>query len=232
MLHHDINKELTKILQTTKKIEYKGIMLYLIDKDVLDKVLALELTVRDDNEENGIKKRNHFYNFAKIINPTHPAFKYTLSMKHKKKEIFDPMKVQKLLAEFEIWKNKSRVELEEEIKHMDSAIVDAQAKIFREELELEIISSKEKIDTVLESYEEYDVVISTFEYYTYYPSLYYVVEENNKNSASDTHLRQDVPNLLWFQDERPFSELRSNDKMSRIIQTFDRFCGSIYIKRK
>jgi len=208
-------------------------MLYLIDKDVLDKVLALELTVRDDNEENGIKKRNHFYNFAKIINPTHPAFKYTLSMKHKKKEIFDPMKVQKaLLAEFEIWKNKSRVELEEEIKHMDSAIVDAQAKIFREELELEIISSKEKIDTVLESYEEYDVVISTFEYYTYYPSLYYVVEENNKNSASDTHLRQDVPNLLWFQDERPFSELRSNDKMSRIIQTFDRFCGSIYIKRK
>lgn len=233
MLHHDINKELTKILQTTRKIEYKGIMLYLIDKDVLDKVLALELTVRDDNEENGIKKRNHFYNFAKIINPTHPAFKYTLSMKHKKKEIFDPMKVQKaLLAEFEIWKNKSRVELEEEIKHMDSAIVDAQAKIFREELELEIISSKEKIDTVLESYEEYDVVISTFEYYTYYPSLYYVVEENNKNSASDTHLRQDVPNLLWFQDERPFSELRSNDKMSRIIQTFDRFCGSIYIKRK
>jgi len=233
MLHHDINKELTKILQTTRKIEYKGIMLYLIDKDVLDKVLDLELTVRDDNEENGIKKRNHFYNFAKIINPTHPAFKYTLSMKHKKKEIFDPMKVQKaLLAEFEIWKNKSRVELEEEIKHMDSAIVDAQAKIFREELELEIISSKEKIDTVLESYEEYDVVISTFEYYTYYPSLYYVVEKNNKNSASDTHLRQDVPNLLWFQDERPFSELRSNDKMSRIIQTFDRFCGSIYIKRK
>ncbi|HIM94488.1 MAG TPA: hypothetical protein EYM49_05550 [Campylobacterales bacterium] len=233
MLHHDINKELTKILKTTKKIEYKGIMLYLIDKDVLDKVLALELTVRDDNEENGIKKRNHFYNFAKIINPTHPAFKYTLSMKHKKKEIFDPMKVQKaLLAEFEIWKNKSRVELEEEIKHMDSAIVDAQAKIFREELELEIISSKEKIDTVLESYEEYDVVISTFEYYTYYPSLYYVVEENNKNSASDTHLRQDVPNLLWFQDERPFSELRSNDKMSRIIQTFDSFCSSIYIKRK
>jgi len=233
MLHHDINKELTKILQTTKKIEYKGIMLYLIDKDVLDKVLDLELTVRDNDEKNGIKKRNHFYNFAKIINPTHPAFKYTLSMKHKKKEIFDPMKVQKaLLAEFEIWKNKSRVELEEEIKHMDSAIVDAQAKIFREELELEIISSKEKIDTVLKSYEEYDVVISTFEYYTYYPSLYYVVEENNKNSASDTHLRQDVPNLLWFQDERPFSELRSNDKMSRIIQTFDRFCGSIYIKRK
>ena len=49
MLHHDINRELTKILQTTRKIEYKGIMLYLIDK-----------TVRDDNEENGIKKRNHF----------------------------------------------------------------------------------------------------------------------------------------------------------------------------
>ena len=233
MLHNNIHKELKDILKTTKQIKYKGIILYLIDKSILDRVLALELTVRTDNEKNSIKKRNHFYNFAKIINPTHPALKYTLSMKHKKKEVFDPIKVQKtLLSEFEIWKNKSRVELEEEIKRMDSPLADEQAKNFREELEKEIISSKEKINTVLDNYEEYDVIISTFEYYTYYPSLYYVVADNQKNSASDTHLRQDVPNLLWFQDERPFSELRSNDKMSRIIQTFDRFCGSIYIKRR
>ncbi len=42
-------------------------------------------------------------------------------MKHKKKEIFDPQKVKKYLpAEFEIWKNKSRVELERQISDPES----------------------------------------------------------------------------------------------------------------
>ena len=233
MLYAEVQTKLTQILSNSRKIEYKGIIMYLLTKIELDDVLALELTVRSDNIENGIEKKNHFYDYAKIINPLYPAFKYTLSMKHKKKEIFDPYKVQKALpAEFEIWKNKSRVELEREIKDEENAITDTQAKILRKELEKEIELSKHYIDKVLADYTAYDVVISTFEEYTYYPALYYVMEQENKNKAADTHLRQDVPNLLWYEDNRPYSELRSNDRMSRIIQTFDRFCGSIYIKEK
>jgi len=230
-----IKKRLSSILQdkNIKKINYQGIELYLVDKKVLDDILDLELRVRAYNEEHGIKKRNHFFEYAKIINPEYPAFKYTLLMKHKKKEIFDPLKVKKALpAEFEIWKNKSRVELEKKINNPDSAITEDQAKRLREELELEIEIAKKRIDEVLENYDSYDVVISTFEYYTYYPALYYVMEVDGKNVPKDTHLRQDVPNILWFQDNRPFRELRSNDRISRVIQTFDRYCGSIYIKKK
>ncbi len=225
--------KLTQLLENSRAIDYNGITLYLLSQTELQKVLALELSVRADNIHNGIEKKNHFYDYAKIINPEYPAFKYTLSMKHKKKEIFDPAKVEKALpAEFEIWKNRSRVELEKEIKDEKNAITDSQAKILRDKLEKEIELSKHFIDKVRDNYHNYDVVISTFEEYTYYPALYYVVEQNGKNKASDTHLRKDVPNLLWYQDNRPYAELRSNDRMSRIIQTFDRFCGSIYVKEK
>ena len=233
MNYEDVQTTLTKVLENTRQIEYKGIVLYLLSTSQMQKILALELSVRADNIENGIEKKNHFYDYAKIINPEFPAFKYTLSMKHKKKEIFDPFKVQKALpAEYEIWKNKSRVQLEKEIKDEANAITDDQAKLLREELEKEIELSRINIEKVMDNYENYDVVISTFEEYTYYPALYYVMEQNNKNKPADTHLRQDVPNLLWYEDNRPYAELRSNDRMSRIIQTFDRYCGSIYIKKK
>ena len=229
----NIHKELADILRGSKKIDYKGIVLYLVKKEVLDKALILEMRVVAENEDKGIKKRNHFYDYAKIINPQYPAYKYTLLMKHKKKEIFDPLKVRKTLpAEFEIWKNKSRVELEKEIKSKETAITEEYGNILRARLEKEIEIAEKKIKEVLSDFNSYDVVISTFEYYTYYPALYFVMEIKGKNVAKDTHLRQDVPNLLWFQDDRPFSELRSNDRMSRIIQTFDRYCGSIYIKKK
>jgi len=233
MEHHEVEQTLNTILENTRQIEYKGIVLHLLSTESMQEVLALELSVRADNIEKGVEKKNHFYDYAKIINPEHSAFKYTLSMKHKKKEIFDPYKVQKALpAEFEIWKNKSRVQLEKEIKDEKNAITDDQALILRDNLEKEIELSRINIEKVIENYENYDVVISTFEEYTYYPALYYVMEQNGKNKPSDTHLRQDVPNLLWYEDNRPYAELRSNDRMSRIIQTFERYCGSIYIKEK
>ena len=230
----NLKSKIVEILIDAKKISYQGIELYLIDKNILDAILLLELDIRDKNIELGIEKKNHFYDYAKIINPLYPAFKYTLSMKHKKKEIFDPQKVKKALpAEFEIWKNRSRVYLRKEIDEPLNNISSSQAKKLISQLEDKIYNDEQKIKEVLNDFYSYDVVISTFEQYTYYPALYFVMEiENKKTKASDTHLRKDVPNLLWFRDERPFNELRANDKMSRIIQTFDCFCDTIYVKKK
>ena len=231
----EVQEKLEAILATARAIEYKGIVLHLLNQHELNLVLELELSVRADNIERGVEKKNHFYDYAKIINPEHPAFKYTLSMKHKKKEIFDREKVKKALpAEFEIWKNKARSELKKQIEEPDTNITDSQAIILKKALEKEILLSEHNINKVLDDFEAFDVVISTFEQYTYYPALYYVIEATGtrKSKAADTHLRKDVPNLLWFEDDRPYSELRSNDRMSRIIQTFDRFCENIYIKER
>ena len=234
-MNKEIQKELNSILENSKnkKIDYHNITLYLINKETLDKILFLELKVRMENEKKGIKKRNHFFDYAKIINSNFPAFKYTLSMKHKKREIFDPQKVKNALPkEFKIWKKKSILELEKKIKNQEKTLSQEKIKQLKEKLEKEIAISEEKIQKVLKNFHNYDVVISNFEHYTYYPALYFVINNGRKNKASDTHLRQDVPNLLWFEDNRPFSELRSNDRMSRIIQDFDKYCESIYIKEK
>ena len=235
MLFTEVQEKLENILETARGIEYNGIVLYLLKQSELNQILELELIVRADNIERGVEKKNHFYDYAKIINPEHAAFKYTLSMKHKKKEIFDRAKVKKALpAEFEIWKNKARSDLKKQIEEPESSITDSQAIILKEALEKEIVLSEHNVNNVLADFEAFDVVISTFEQYTYYPALYYVIEATgtSKSKAADTHLRKDVPNLLWFEDDRPYSELRSNDRMSRIIQTFDRFCENIYIKKR
>jgi len=235
MLATEIQSTLNKILSHSNPTQYKGIILYLINEKTLQDVLNLELQVRNDDLDRGVEKHNHFYEYAKIINPEHPAFKYTLSMKHKKKEIFSPEKVQKALpAEFEIWKNKSRLDLKKQIADQENSITEAQGKRLVEALEREIELSQYKVDEVIKDFFSYEVVISTFEQYTYYPSLYYVMEAQGKSKAkaSDTHLRQEVPNLLWYKDDRPYTELRSNDRMSRIIQTFDRYCENIYIKKR
>lgn len=231
----DIRKKLNNILSNIKPMEYNGIVLYFIDALTLQKVLELELLVRNNDLDKGIEKHNHFYHYAKIINPNYPAFKYSLSMKHKKKEIFTPEKVYKALpAEFEIWKNSSRLKLKQEIENPLNSITESKATVLKEVLEKEIVLSEAKIAKVMADFGSYEVAISSFEQYTYYPSLYYVVEAQgeNKAKASDTHLRQEVPNLLWYHDDRPYTELRSNDKMSRIIQTFDRYCENIYIKKR
>ena len=234
MTKQDIQNQIQSILQTSRRIDYQEIKLYLINETERKQILDLELTVRMNEQEKGVKKKNYFYDYAKIINPEYPAFKYTLSMKHKKKEIFDPEKVRKELpAEFEIWKNTARVKLEKEIKDPETAITDEQGKNLRLELEKDIVLAQDKIEKVLEDFHSYDVIISTFEQYTYYPALYYVMElEGSKTKASDTHLRKEVPNLLWYRDERPFAELRANDRMSRIIQTFERYCDTVYIQKK
>jgi len=235
LLAIDIQNTLNDILSHSNPTQYKGIILYLINEQTLKEVLDLEIKVRNEDLDRGIEKHNHFYEYAKIINPKHPAFKYTLSMKHKKKEIFSPEKVQQALpAEFEIWKNKARVALKKQIADPENSITELQGKRLNEDLEKEIKLSQHKVNEVIKDFHAYEVVISTFEQYTYYPSLYYVIEAQGKTKAkaSDTHLRQEVPNLLWYKDDRPYTQLRSNDRMSRIIQTFDRYCENIYIKTK
>ncbi|MDQ7085655.1 MAG: hypothetical protein Q9M36_12410 [Sulfurovum sp.] len=145
MLVTQIEQQVASLLQNLKPIQYNGIILYLISQETLREFLDLELQVRQDELDKGIKKHNHFYDYAKIINAEHPAFKYTLSMKHKKKEIFSPDKVSKALpSEFEIWKSKSRLALKKQIEDQDNSITDSQAIQLKATLEKEIASSQDQ----------------------------------------------------------------------------------------
>lgn len=253
MTHEVIVKKLAEILEPLKREEYEGVHIYLLDKKSLDEVLLLEAGVRGGviEKETGEKSKtiDPFYPFAKILNPKYSAFKYSFYLAHKHKEIFDRSKIKKAIPkEMERWQNRERKYLRERIAEIDPPISQEVADKMRKELEDQISIDRKTVEKLMDNFEEYDVAMTSFEEKKYYPSIYFTLdisaelegisEEEIKKKGlkpykkKDTHLRKDVPNLLWYKDERPFSELRANDKISRIIKTYIRCCGSIYIKKK
>lgn len=248
MTHEAIQEKLADILAPCKREEFEGVFIYLLNKKTLDEVLFLEAGVRGtalEKEKTDTKTKDPFYPFAKILNPKYPAFKYSFYLAHKHKEIFDRSKIKDAVpGEIEIWKNSERKKLEEKIAETEPPMSQIDADNLRRELEDNISIDEQTIKKLMEDFEEYDVVITSFEQKKYYPSIYFTLdtsadyegddanERQKYYKKQDTHLRKDVPNLLWFKDDRPFSELRANDKISRIIKTHTRCCGTIYMKKK
>lgn len=248
MTHEDIQQKLATILTSCKREEYQGAHIYLLDKKVLDEVLFLEAGVRGivmEKKGLDIKTKDPFYPFAKILNPKYPAFKHSYYLAHRHKEIFNRTKIKDAIdGEINIWKNSERKALEERIADTETPISKVDADKMRKELEMQISIDEQTIEELKNNFEEYDVVITSFEQKKYYPSIYFTLDTSSDYEGDDpekkrkyykkkdAHLRKDVPNLLWFKDDRPFSELRANDKIRRIIKTHVRCCGTIYMKKK
>jgi len=248
MTNEAIQAKLAEIISPCVKKEYEGATIYLLGEKALNEVLFLEAGVRGMAMEKGeIKSKNKdpFYHFAKILNPKYPAFKYNFYLAHKHKEIFDRNKIREAIpAEIEIWKNTERKHLEEKIAGIKPPISQEDADKMREALENSISIDLQTVEHLMENFDEYDVVITSYEQKKYYPCIYFTLDTSSDYEGDDpeekikyykkqnAHLRKDVPNLLWFKDDRTFSELRANDKISRIIKTYTRLCGTIYIKKR
>jgi hypothetical protein len=186
-----------------------------------------------------------FFDHAKIINRDYPAFKYSFFVKRTPVEIFDKDKVRAAIpGEMERWKNKERRKLEKTIEQHEPPLTEIRANKLRKDLEERLDGEFEALSKVLNNWDNYDAVITTHAHCKTYPSVYYTLdtsadykgdnddEKRKHYKKKDTFLRSSVPNLLWFKDDRPFSELRANDRISRIVQTYTPYCGTIYIKEK
>ena len=256
-----IQSKLDEILQKCKKVdfthvlkeEYKEIFeeidLYIMNDKIRDEVVRLEKSVKEMSTANqeGAKsyKGKEFFEFAKIINADYPAFKYSFYVARKPVEIFDREKVKDYIpGERARWRNIEKSRLEKEIQKHTPPLSEEEANRLRRDLEERLVIDEKKIDEVLKNWDEYDAVITTHAYCKTYPAIYYTLDtssdykgddDNEKRKyykKKDTHLRSGAPNLLWFKDERPFSSLRANDKINRIVQTYTPYCGTIYIKKK
>ena len=253
-----IHYQLSKLLERAKKVSFEQVLkeeqkpifeeidLYILDDALKDEVLALEAKVKAlSPEAKESYKGKAFFEYAKIINPTYPAFKYSFYVARKPVEIFDKEKVKERIAgEKARWRNMQMASLEKEITHHIPPLSLEEADFLRQKLHKRLEEEEQKLEEVIAHWDEYDAVITTHAYCKTYPALYYtldtssdyegeVFEEKMKHyKKRDTHLRSGVPNLLWYKDERPFSSLRANDKINRIIQTYTPYCGTIYIKKK
>jgi len=234
------------VLKEEQQAIFEEIDLYLMDDALREEVLALEAEVKAlYHAQHESYKGKAFFEFAKIINPTYPAFKYSFYVARKPVEIFDRQKVrERIEGERDRWRNIQKDRLEKELLGHTPPLTQAEANALRTALEERLVADEEKIAEVLANWEEYDAVITTHAHCKTYPALYYTLdtssdyegedaEERHKHyKKRDTHLRSGAPNLLWFKDERPFGSLRANDKINRILQTHTPYCGTIYIKKR
>ena len=254
-----IQAKLNEILNQAYKINFKeelkgefhtifnDIELYILNDALKEEVLQLEeevITETKPIDEKKNYKGKAFFEFAKIINPQYPAFKYSFYVAKKPVEIFDRQKVKDAIpAESIRWKNIELKRLEDEIASHTPFFTQQEVNRLRSDLNDKIAINQKKVEEVLENWNQYDVAITTHAYCKTYPALYYTLDTSsdfkgdNKEEKrkfykkKDTHLRSKAPNLLWFRDDRLFSELRANDKINRILQTHTPYCGTIYIKK-
>lgn len=234
-----IKGKLKDILSRYPKAKEVEVDLYFLDQKGMREVLLLEAGVRSLSEESGGKKKGKredpFYEYGKIINPHAPTFKYKIYFAKRPREIFDRQKVLAAIpGTLEVWKNTERKHLREHIEGRENITTEEIDKL-NAELEERISIEEQEVAHIMEHFDEYDVAITNAEENRLYPSLYYVMvdpKNNEKTLTADTHLRKEVPNILWQEDTRPYSMLRANDKVGRIVKTHKRVMDRLYVKKR
>lgn len=246
-----ILQKLDDILQRYPFEVYHDSKIYLLDEVGMREVILLENSVKGMHPENidakavvnSTKKRGPFYGYGKIINPLFPAFKHSYHMTHTPMEVFDPIKVlERLKREKEVWPSVERAHLEERIAESEPPLSAEEASKQRSELESYLESETAGMQEVIDNFDMYHVVITTYEKQQYYPNIYYVANVNHGKAKSEheepghkkfkTHLRKDVPNMLWQHDDRPYKDLKVGDKIGRIVRTHQKLGDRIYFKKK
>jgi len=238
---------------------FEDVSLYIMNTALKDEILALEAWVielhsmGDDNKESQSDYAGKaLFDYAKIINRDFPAYKYSFSVAKVAVEIFDKDKVRDAIpGQIARWENIERLRLQENIDSRVPPLSPEEITHLKHQLDLRIEIDQKQMEAILENWENHDVVITTHEYCNTYPSIYLTMDlvhsenpiqrekqeqEFKKNKKAtykkkSSHLRNSAPNLLWFDDSRPFSALRANDKITRVLQTHTPLCGSIYIKK-
>lgn len=250
MKHDTLNELVTQklytLLESAKKVDFKaefaddaeklgvfsGVSLYLVDETVKNELLLLEAAAGHSEKQN----RSAFWGYAKLINRDFPAYKYNFLTKKRSKQVFDREKVRSRLAgEAARYVNKERAALKKKLSAYDPPLSAEETAYLVGNLETRLEFEKGRIDEVLENFDAYDVVITNHAHSSEYPAIYYTMRTDMKTGylkQDNTHLRLDVPNILWHIGDVPYKEYRANMKIEEIIDTFTAFCGTIYIKKR
>lgn len=240
-----IAQKIKEVLSAYERVEYEESEIYIVDKKGLDEVKILELSLKgmeDAPKEEAVtkkRKKGPLFEYAKLLNPDYPAFKYSFFMKHTPLEIFDREKIlERIPREFSVWKNIEIKRLDERIEQSNPPLSETDAGKLRRELADAIAIEEQNIKGIMDNFDEYHIVITSHARQNYYPSVYLMEnlnygteDEKPKHRSRNAHLRKHVPNILWFHDDRKYTDLRPNDKVGRIVRTHTPFCDTIYVKK-
>ncbi|HID93225.1 MAG TPA: hypothetical protein EYP60_03915 [bacterium (Candidatus Stahlbacteria)] len=244
-----IADKIKEVLSAYDRVEYGGCDIYIVDKKGLDEIKLLEFSLKGmeelpkEQEVTKKRKKGPLFEYAKLLNPDYPAFKYNFFMKHTPLEIFDRKKIfDRIPREFSVWKNIQIKRLNERIEKSDPPLSEAEVEKLKRELDDIISIEEQNIKDITDNFDEYHVIITSHAKQNYYPSAYLIEdlvfdikdtkkEQKKKHRSRNVHLRKHVPNILWFCDRRKYVDLRPNDKVGRIVRTHTAFCDTIYVKK-
>lgn len=247
-LHELVTQKLYALLERAEKVDFsalfndepekeeifRGISLYLIDEEIKNEILLLEATaIGMDKDTN----KNAFRRYAKLINREFPAYKYSFLVKKRSKEIFDREKIkERMEGVVARYINKERLQLKKKIEAHNPPLEADEVAYLKARLEERLEIEKKKIEEVRENFEDYDVVITNHAHSNVYPAIYYTLRTEGKKrdylKQDNTHLRAEVPNLLWYKEDKPYANFRADMKIEEIIETFTPYCDMIYIKKR
>lgn len=230
-----LDQLLSSIRPVITKVEGRGdISLYLLDGVKFNSIVMLDRLVRGTYASRGLDTKDPFRDFAKIITPSKkvlPAdvlssYKYSIRIKHLYKNISSEEKVLEH-AEDTLWawaKTKKR-DLIQQIDQNDYG-EDFIQKL-QSELDAEINEATDSLYGALENKKDYEIIITNFEEKLMYAVLYHT---DQKGKNTNTFLRQEVPNILFYEEDLSRANDRGDENMKKFIKSSKRIAGTIYIK--
>lgn len=247
-LHELVTQKLYALLERAEKVDFatlfkdepekeeifRGVSLYLIDAATKNEILLLEATAIGMDKDGN---KNAFRRYAKLINRELPAYKYSFLVKKRSKEIFDREKIRERMGGLVArYINSERLQLKKEIAAHKPPLEADEVAYLEARLEERLEIEKKKMDEVKENFDDYDVVITNHAHSNIYPAIYYTLRTEGSKKGylrqDNTHLRLEVPNLLWYKEDEPYINFRADMKIEEIVETFTPYCGTIYIKKR
>lgn len=219
-------KEMTlKILESADDVSFLRWInadIYLIGDDTYKELLYIKNSAIILNEKRAKKIAKPLFDIMKLINEDYPCIDYKLTTKEKYVYISSKENVHKRVSSsFPVWINEKRLtvtQLLEEGNYSESFISEV-----TEKTENEIKARSDLFNFVIENLEKFNSSYTTKKVQKIKPTIYFHTTEK---TGIQEHLREQVPNILWYKPAIVDFEGRKDKKVDKVVKEgFEVFKG-------
>lgn len=241
----DIKNMLNAIIIDAKKINFENADIFFVNKEQFNKICALYLSAESlflndkDNDKLTVntnrrgtikKKKDPFYNVAKILYDKSPIIAYKTFLKHKYVNITDEEKVKgKINVDHLIEINEIKKFYDELIAEKKDEFDDNMITKLREEEKDKINHVVKMKDFLTNEFKFLDIRITTFRDNTLYPTIK-MIDAEGKDAQE--YLRLEVPNILYVHKNIFLLEpgYRKDASHIKFVLSAEHAFGQIYFK--
>lgn len=189
----------------------------------------LDLSSRRRLKKDGTipKRRSNLFAIAKVVNPSDPCGEFEFKLKSKYVYVSTKEKVlEDVEMLFDVWQKKRKKDFEN-ISLESNMTSDKKAEALSE-ITNEINARRDLLDKAIESQAFIDFFRTSYRYAKDYPVVYYT---NSKGKRLQEHLRDSVPNILWYRPSLT-DDKRFNSKAHKVAKEGINIFMDIYVLKQ